>query len=354
MRTLVLVIGVTSWAGCAVALGACGSGDTGGGPGSDGGSEAGVDATADGTTEGAAADTGADATGTPEGSVDDGGAGAAFCVATYGALRTAFDGCCTAADKTTQPYQLIDGFLQLAIQTCEKQMSSAIARGRVTFDFNAAQSCEGALQGFIAGGVCWNAIDTNQSGKGIFSSSPCNTVVTGRQGQGQPCAVDFECQDSLTCVGWTNASDGLCETPGAAGAACGAAPDAGTTITIDYGFGAHPACATGAFCAGLSCAAQRAGGAACAVDAECLSGTCRVGQCGTGAPSAQNGPCADKHDCQNGLYCAPGDGGTTPGTCQPREAASGACTASGNQCKGTCVVPDGGSAGTCAAICGSG
>ena len=65
------------------------------------------------------------------------------------------------------------------------------------------------------------------------------------------------------------------------------------------------------------------------------------------------GPCVDKYDCQSGLYCQSTDGGPS-GTCQPREASGGTCTAGGDQCKGYCAVPDGGAAGSCAAICTSG
>jgi hypothetical protein len=80
---------------------------------------------------------------------------------------------------------------------------------------------------------------------------------------------------------------------------------------------------------------------------------CHLGACAAAAVSPDGGACASKVDCQPGLYCATVDAGAT-GTCAPRLPQGGQCPPNGDQCKGVCVVPDGGKSGVCTALCGSG
>lgn len=289
------------------------------------------------------------------GSAVDGGTGVAFCDATYGELRVAFEGCCNSGDVSQNDYKFIDAVYAAVTTDCENALSSAIARGRVTFDTTAAAACEAAFQQRVQQGNCWGAVDTNQPSPPIFGSSACQGVVGGLQGPGQPCAVDFECQNGLTCVGWTGATDGACATPGGVGARCEQAPDAGSALYVAWGFGTHPSCASGAYCVTPTCQAQVAAGAPCTTNPACASPlTCLLGACSTNGPSGDGGPCDSKVDCEDGLYCAPADGGASPGACEPREPLGGECTANGDQCKGLCDVPDGGKTGVCAAFCGSG
>ena len=351
MRTTVLAVAV-SVSTLAVVMGACGGDDTGTSPG-DGGKDAigpgdgsnmdtSVDSGSDGGTE-SAADTGSDAT-----------SGTSFCDGTIGVLVAAFESCCSAQDKATQEFMSLDMVLQEFKGTCEMQLQASVTKARVTIDGTAASQCEQAVQMLAANGFCWSALDNNKQSSPIFGSAPCNGVVAGLVDAGQPCAQSYECKDGLTCVGWSPSADGVCQAPGAAGSACSYAADAGAIIPFDYGFGNHPDCAAGNFCSGSTCKAQGASGANCGLDTECVTGlTCHLGKCGSGTPSGMGGPCVDAFDCQSGLYCAPGDGGAQ-GTCQMREAAGGACTQSGNECKGYCAPPDSGTTGTCAAICGSG
>jgi hypothetical protein len=283
----------------------------------------------------------------------DGGAGVAFCDATYGSLRTAFDGCCASGDKLTDQFKFIDAIYAAITKDCESAVSGAIAHGRVAFDPTAAAACVSAFQQRIAAGNCWNQVDTNQPGPPVFGASACTGVVRGLQGSGAPCAVDFECRDGLTCVGWTGASDGTCRAPGAAGLPCEQAPDAGSALYIDWGLGNHPSCASGAYCVTPTCKAQGGSGAKCSEDQACQSPlTCHLGKCSSSGISADGGACDGKVDCAEGSYCAIPDGGA--GTCTPRVPLGGDCTPSGDQCKGLCVVPDGGKTGVCAALCGSG
>jgi hypothetical protein len=352
MRALLVLAVALGASGGAVAVAACNSAGTAPVPGEDASVEASPEAgvfdvlSAEGSTHDAPA---------AETAAVDGGAGVAFCDETYGALRVAFEGCCTSGDTTTDQYKFIDAIYVALTQDCESRLSSAIAKGRVAFDTTAAAACVTSFQQTIAAGVCWGNISTNQPGPPEYGSSACTGVVTGLQAAGMPCAIDLECASGLTCVGWTGSTDGACTTPGTAGKPCEQAADAGSALYIDYGFGSHPSCAAGAYCVTPTCKAQVASGAACTEDDECMTGmTCLLGHCATGGPSAEAGACDTKVDCVQGLYCAPGDGGATPGACLPREGQGGGCTTSGDQCKGICVSPDGGAGGVCTALCGSG
>ncbi len=282
------------------------------------------------------------------------GAGVAFCDATYGELRVAFEGCCSSADTSQNDYKFIDAIYAAVTTDCENAVSSAIAKGRVTFDATGAGACVAAFQQRVSQGNCWGQIDLNQPGPPIFGASACQGVITGLQPAGAPCAVDFECQSGLTCVGWTGATDGTCAMPGSAGAPCEQAPDAGSALYLDWGFGDHPSCAAGAYCVTPTCQAQVAPGAPCTSDTACASPmVCLLGACSAGGPSNDGGPCDSKSDCQEGLYCAPSDGGAA-GACTPREPLGAGCSGGSDQCRGLCVVPDGGSTGVCTAFCGSG
>jgi hypothetical protein len=341
-------------AGCLFALGlvACGSS-------SNGTTQAGGDAGSDVNLDSSVADGGGgDSAPAADGpSIDapspapDGGAGVAFCDATYGVRKAAFEGCCASGDVTTNDYIFIDAIFRIVLQACEDELSSAIARGRVRFDDTAAQTCEASFNQAAGQGECWPQIDTNQPGEPVFGASACSGVVTGLQGAGAPCAVDFECAQGLTCVGWAQGADGQCTMPGGPGAPCERAADASAGLYVDWGLGANPSCASGAYCPGSTCVAQGGSGASCTLDDACTSGlACHLGKCGTTGPAASGGACQGKSDCQEGLYCDP-----SGNTCQPREAAGGACpSSSSDACKGYCAVPDGGSSGVCTTVCGSG
>jgi hypothetical protein len=249
MRALVLAVALGASVGVA-AMAACNSEGTAPLPGEDASVEATTEAgmvdviPAEGSTIDAPA---------AEAATVDGGAGVAFCDQTYGAVRVAFEGCCTSGDTTTNQYKFIDAIYVALTQDCEARLSSAIANGRVTFDSTAAQTCVTSFQQIIAAGVCWGNISTNQPGPAEYGSSACTGVFTGLQAAGKPCAIDLECASGLTCVGWTGTTDGTCTTPGAAGKPCEQAPDAGSALYLDYGFGSHPSCASGAYCVTPTC-----------------------------------------------------------------------------------------------------
>jgi hypothetical protein len=353
MRLLATGPAVACGAGVALAVASCSSASPSPSAGLDASADGNVDAT---DHDSAPADSAASDSSTAEGSSSiDGGAGTAFCAATWGELQAAFEGCCPSGDVTTNDYKFIDAIYSAIVQHCGQAVSSAIQRGRVTFDPAAAQTCEASILAQVAGGWCWPQVDTNQASPPLYATSACSGVVTGLQGAGAPCAVDFECEDGLTCVGWGASNDGTCTTPGAVGHACGPEADAGSILNLDWGLGTHPACASGAYCDGGVCAAEGGAGATCSSDDACDSGmTCHLGVCGTTGPATAGGACDGKVDCQPGLFCNPGDGGAQAGTCAPRSPAGGECSSGSDVCEGYCLLPDGGSVGVCTAVCGSG
>lgn len=340
---------VAACAALCLGLLACGSSSSGNGQaGSDAGTEAAVES---GVLDGGGRDVVSTGDGpSGETSTPDGGDGAAFCDATYGVVKAGFEGCCASGDTTTDDYVFIDTIFGIVLKACEDDLTSAIERGRVRYDASAAQACEASFRQTVSQGECWPQIDTNGPGKPIFGASACTGVVTGLQGAGAPCAVDFECADGLTCVGWAQGVDGACTMPGGPGAACERAADAGAGLYVEWGLGTHPSCAEGAYCPGSACVAQSGSGGSCTSNDACTSGlTCHLGTCGTAGPAASGGACKSKSDCQEGLYCDP-----SGNTCQPRAPAGGACPSGSDVCKGYCAVPDGGSNGVCSAVCGSG
>jgi hypothetical protein len=279
----------------------------------------------------------------------------AFCDNIYGAVATSYEGCCNAADKANVVYQYLDAILHLEVTDCEQTLGGSATNGRIAFDPASAASCESEFHTYLGQVKCPIFNDSNQTAGSAFAAPPCSNVVTGLQPIGSPCAQDYECQQGLTCVGWTQTSDGTCQTPPSTGSPCGPElSDAGTS-PLDFGFGGHPKCVSGNFCY-RTCIAQFAGGTPCIVDEECQPPlTCSLEQCqSSSGPSAQGGPCAQLKDCQNGLYCQLGpDGGA--GSCQTKETAGSTCQGglSSNQCDGLCEAPEAGAAGQCAAFCGS-
>ena len=282
----------------------------------------------------------------------------AFCDGTLGPVISSFESCCNAGDKATQDYAFVDGLLHFLQSNCDGSLAAGVAGGRATFDENAATQCVAVVQQAIQGApLCWNSFFHNQNGRSTFANPPCNAALVGQQASSAACRNDYECKDGLTCIGWTNSSDGTCQPPPAVSQACGHGKgDGGVQIFEDWGFGTHPPCAAGNFCNFGQCQAQATSGGACvSSDDECTPGLhCLLGKCGAQGPNAVAAPCMAVSDCKDGLYCQPGGGGAQ-GTCAGKRAAGTTCNASTNdECSGYCNVADGGGTGaSCAAICGS-
>ncbi len=307
----------------------------------------------------------------PEGSTSDGppsdaallvdGGINAFCNDTLGLYAPRHAQCCDPGVAPKQ-YAFNDTLLKSLPQACTGSLGKSIQNGRATLVPAAAATCQTNTVAAIQARTCPDVLRTpsNQPTKSIFGEAAgCPEMLVGQQAAEAPCASDYECLDGLTCVGWTSTSDGTCKTPPGDGAVCGyAIPDGGGFIElVRWGFGTHPRCATGFYCASTAtqqgtCRPSKAADDTCSSTDECATGLrCQAGTCGTDGPVPADGPCKRNSDCQDRLFCKSGDGGSV---CATRGVAGTQCSNEfGSECQGACVKPDGGSAASCVAFCGS-
>ncbi len=154
----------------------------------------------------------------------------------------------------------------------------------------ASTRCDEVFRGAVAnGGACV------PGGPNVCADGYCPRAVTAcparclaRAAESTACDVTgasgAPCQAGLACVG------GVCRRALAAGAAC----DEGAS-----------ACAPGLRCvrngAASTCAAPRASGLACEVDAQCISGLCANGFCAGGLSAGDR--CTQAFQCPDGLAC---------------------------------------------------
>jgi hypothetical protein len=285
------------------------------------------------------------------------GDGRNFCQRTYGHVVDTLHGCCSDGDKDTGDYKIADGLFSALAPVCVDTLESSIAKKRVLLHRAEAESCFAAYaEHFGTGDKCRTLTTTYSDPAG----SDCRNSFTGVQAVGAPCAGDHECLQGLTCIGYTPTSDGTCQTPPAAGAACGPARGEGGSIRFSsLEFGSHPGCATGAYCNEGKCVGQAADGQACeradSEEANPCAGTevCVMGKCAA-VRSAVNGPCASNEDCEGALHCAKIKGQSS-GTCQTLKPAGGTCTGGygfATECVGRCNAAAGAD-GVCASFCGS-
>lgn len=285
----------------------------------------------------------------------------AFCRGTLGLYAPKYEECCDPSAAPKQ-YSFDDTLLKGALLACTTSLGKSVQTGRASFVPAAAATCETNVRGEIEARTCPDVLRTpsNQPSKSIFKETAgCSDVLVGKQGADAPCANDYECLDGLTCVGWTPQNDGTCKAPPAEGALCGyAIPDGGGFIDlVRWGFGTHPRCAAGFYCASTAlqqgtCRPSKPADGSCDSHDECAEGLrCQSGVCGTAGPAPADAPCKRNSDCQERLYCKSADGGRL---CAPRELAGTRCSNElGSECQGACVKPDGGGAASCVAFCGS-
>jgi len=287
------------------------------------------------------------------------GDGKNFCDHTIGALSGAFDACCTASDQASPEYDFSHGLVTTLTPICTAALEGSIARQRVRVHPADTDACYAAYAAHFGGGEKCKTLTTTY----LDPAGPsCRNAFSGVQGAGAPCGGDHECQDGLTCVGYTSAAEGVCQAPPPIGAPCGPGrSDGGSSASLSLNFGAHPKCATGAYCASASgmCVARVPAGQKCQIAddentdcAELLH--CHMGTCGTEGPADVGGACVSSSDCTSGHYCAVSSG-TQSGQCAEFEPAGGTCKGGygfQTECKGRCDA-DGGSSGTCATFCGS-
>jgi hypothetical protein len=274
---------------------------------------------------------------------------ATFCADLFGDVATYAQTCCSQGDQQTTQYQALSQTLQSLTQLCSQALGQSVTKGRVQIDSAQASQCLAAVQTQLAALPCGQLQTLSV---GTLMSLVCHDAVVGQQDTGRFCAADYECQAGLTCVGFTEGTDGICQLPPPAGASCGwIAADAGIPVAEALTFGTHPQCADDGWCAN-TCMPAGAAGAGCQANAQCAPDLfCHALACSTQAPAA-TGPCVTDADCSAGAYC---DGVTS--ACTPQKAAGASCLLRSppavSECQGICVT-GGGPQGTCASWCSSG
>ncbi|WP_394836077.1 hypothetical protein LVJ94_04120 [Pendulispora rubella] len=273
-----------------------------------------------------------------------------FCDRTLGVLAGAIDACCTAADKTTSEYGLVNGIVVALAPKCADAVQRSTGKQRILLHPGEAESCYAAYAARLGGGEkCANLTMTFSDPSG----TSCRKAFSGVRAAGQLCAGDHECNEGLTCVGATASADGMCQPPPPLGAPCGS-----SSGSLSLEFGSHPACEGGARCSNGTCIPRAAAGERCVVSddahTECAEGLhCRSGTCSSEGRSGPGGACRSGADCNPGYYCDVSAG--AQGTCAELKAAGGSCHGgfgTQTECKGRCDAK-GGAAGTCTTFCGS-
>jgi hypothetical protein len=206
---------------------------------------------------------------------------------------------CMVAAKDAIPYTACRGMLVWTAKGSEACMSTeapcADGTGCVSGKCGAAGLADGSpcqSHGECASRVCY----------------PDTHVCISTHAVGEPCTTNAECPPLTQCL------SSKCTAPSEAGATCGQDEDCGLMLACIEGKCAIPqttctageSCGNGGKCLGPyynACAPQKADGAPCTQDGECLSGlTCQEGKC---QPLPGLGlPCANGTGCANGLACS--------------------------------------------------
>jgi hypothetical protein len=263
-----------------------------------------------------------------------------FCADAFGADGEHLRSVCSAEDLSVS-----QGVARAAGNLCTADLTSALSRGRATFDADAARRCVGMLRA--------QPMTRASEADTFFAHAPCDRVVVGTQAEGAACRFSVECQDGLACTGYRPGVDGACRKPPGAGEVCTGQAFA-TILSPTVAALHHPACGRGAWCDATTCRPRTPAGKACTTSDACVEGlSCTRGRCG---PPARAGAACDKtEDCAFGLWCDAK--GARSGKCAEKRAEGQPCVIP-EACKGRCEVPagpdSGAAAGTCVAVCGSG
>jgi hypothetical protein len=275
----------------------------------------------------------------------------AFCVRLFGNIYGDFAKQCTEDDKKSDGYKLAVLVATMPLEECNFVVRDGVAAGRMTFDALAAARCADAAE------------KTKHTMKGVHLATPdidelmeCNTVVVGKQADGQPCRSSLECKDPLTCIGAHHKHEGTCKPlPTKDGDPCDGA------VWKHHDLGHRHRCGPGLACDAPDsktkdpiCRPAIAQGGACVETDQCTEGlNCRAAKCTAAPPVDAGGACDDDaDDCRDGLYCKR-DKGQKEGKCTEKKAAGQPCV-DVFECRGECRKPAGKPDGTCTAICGSG
>ncbi len=279
------------------------------------------------------------------------GAGKAYCDAVFGSVVKALDTCCTAEDKTTDLYELSSNLGGFIAMRCESKLDASIAKGRLLYRPGKAATCASASAARYASDKCTNL--TEPADDPAFAA--CTAVFAGTVKSGGACAEDFECEEGLTCFGYTPTSEGTCSAPSAIDAPCGrGASDASVFDRLVFmRFGSHPACVAGARCDDddRKCHPLVPAGGDCTSDDSCEDNhVCSVGKCV--ARADVGAPCTTARSCKSGAYC---NQRVQPSVCAAKKIAGSECFDPNlnTECIGRCVADGGALPGNCVSHCGS-
>ncbi len=218
---------------------------------------------------------------------------------------------------------------------CVRMLSGAFAAKAVKMDAEKVAACQGAMARQFAG-CGW---------VGPWTQDPpteCLALFQGQLPEKARCRSSLECRGNMRCHGVGPTATGTCGPPRPVGEMCGTANDPLAVYTrqeeVDR---EHPEC-TG-YCNRGHCAKEVALGAACKSDLPCGPGAhCLSGSCVPGG-AARVGEACMSGGCESGARCIDGQ-------CRVRKDQGAACEAD-TECRGACVVPDGGKHGTCGMNC---
>jgi hypothetical protein len=298
------------------------------------------------------------------------GMGKTFCDATLGLIQNNIGQCCSAAEKSAATLDLYKNIDTLLTQ-CETTLENSIAQRRTAPSTAEYTACENAYQAeFVLPGAdgglpACSGLDAYRPGD-VLSVS-CAGAFVGAGAVGSACSGDFDCGNSLACIGYTASSDGTCQALAPADGTCQTLV-APPITAVDYVLAPIDSCASGFYCNSGTCKAVTAAGATCSSDPQCGAGSvCIDTICVTANSDGSRLPtgeyCTASADCNEGNFCKPesdcptgdpncvpkDDGGapaTATGVCTPSLTSVAACDATNaHECAGQCK------SGNCASLC---
>jgi hypothetical protein len=248
-----------------------------------------------------------------------------FCEAVQALPEQRRTACCADARTGVAP-----------VASCVRTLSYAIAQHAVTLDEAAVEACAQAMKK-ATDGCDW------VTPLAIAIPPACAGILHGKLAEKERCRSSIECASGLRCQGLSATDLGACGPPRAARVQCGVGIDTLAAYTRqDRVDREHPECE--GRCARGQCADAIALGAECKSDSQCGKNRCIAGKCSDATLPALGAACP-AGACATGAGCV-------HDVCVAPKAEGEACSAHA-ECRGECVMEDGGAAGTCAKRCPS-
>lgn len=242
-----------------------------------------------------------------------------LCAALYELPEARKTACCSA-----KPGSTISG-------ECARVLSAALRSGSVQLEAAAVDRCAAAQERTLSG-CSW---------VGPFSppaAPECEGLLTGHRKRGEVCRSSLECGEGLHCLGVGPLNAGKCGPPFPDGHACLTAVDSLATYAREDADLHHPECS--GFCGHRKCMPVAAPGAACRIARECSRGQhcdgvkCVAGEVAAAGESCTGGACARGLSCLEGKCAAPKADGAP---CKVDAECRGACRPATHVCGMRCL-----------------